>query len=239
LHLVVLLGTASIAQAANFQVLPLRLSFAPDQRALSLSLSNIDIQPVVIEARAFLWEQIDGVDTLTPTTDLVITPPLAEVPANGRQLIRVGRRATVKAGPIERSYRVMLQEVVPTTESARSGLRFSLRLSLPVFITPKLEDDVLARATPEWSATPGPMGELEVALRNSGTAHLQVAGFEVAGADDEPPAQQSSMTYVLAGQTRRYLLKPTGPLPVAGTLLTIKASTDAGDQVARVAFAQP
>jgi hypothetical protein len=35
------------------------------------------------------------------------------------------------------------------------------------------------------------------------------------------------------------MLKHPGPLPSPGTVLTIKAKTDAGDQVARVAFARP
>lgn len=239
LHLAVLVFAAPFAEAANFQVAPLRLSFEPEQRAVSLTLTNNEAKPVVVEVKVFLWEQVDGVDKLTPTTDLVLTPPLAEVAGNSSQLIRIGRRSTVKAGATERTYRVALQEIIPAGEAAKAGLHFALRLTLPIFIVPKVADDAVIAPQAQWTVTSSPKGELVIALHNAGATHLQLIGFDLLGADNTVRAHQGDMTYVLAGQTRRYAFKTSGPLPAPGTIFTLKANTDAGDQVARVAFAKP
>lgn len=238
-HLAVLLCAAPSAAAANFTVAPVRMEFAPEQRAVAITLNNSDAKKVVVEARVYLWEQVDGQDKLTPSSDLIVTPALAEVPANSAQLIRVGRRTQVRAGPVERTYRVVLQEVVPSAEAAPSGITFALRMSLPAFIAPVLPEKEFARPKPEWSARTGPKGELLVTLRNAGTKRVQVIGVEAEGGDGKPLGAFEPMFYVLAGQARTLTLKPSGPLPAAGTVLTLKAHTDAGDQVASVALTKP
>lgn len=238
-HLAVLLLATPFAAAANFTVAPVRLEFAPDQRAVAITLNNADSKKVVVEARVFLWEQVEGQDKLTPSADLIVTPALAEVPANSAQLIRVGRRSQVQAGPVEKTYRVVLQEVVPSAEAAQSGITFALRMSLPAFIAPKLDERSIARAVPAWTLKAGKPGELLATVSNSGTKRLQIIGVEAAGADGKPRAATDQMFYVLAGKQRSIALKAKAALPVSGTVLTLKANTDAGEQVASVPLTNP
>jgi fimbrial chaperone protein len=239
LHLAVLLSVSPVATAANFNVSPIKLEMGADQRAIAVTLSNSDAKPVVIEARAFVWSQADSKDVLTPTTDLIISPPLIEIPPNGTQVIRVGRRAAVVAGPLEKTYRMTLLEVVPAAEAAKPGVHFALRISMPIFIAPKLAGDAQALARPEWTATTAPEGELALTLRNSGNRRLQVTSLAVEDAADKALAGKDGMFYVLAGQSIRTLLKPKAPLPAVGAALTVKANLDAGDHVARVTLAKP
>lgn len=238
LHLAVLLLASPVATAANFNVSPIRLEFAPQQRAAAVTLTNNEDKPVVVEVRGFLWTQKDGKDELTPTTDLVISPPLIEIGAKGTQVIRVGRRAQVVAGAVEKTYRMTLLEVVPAEESKKAGLHFALRINMPIFIAPALPDDARAASKPEWSATTTPAGELAINLRNSGNRRLQVLNLAVEDSKAKPVASQDGMFYVLAGQTRRVVLKPK-PMPSVGSALTIKTTIDAGDHVARVTLIKP
>ena len=134
----------------------------------------------------------------------------------------------------------MLQEVVPAAESAKSGLHFALRLSIPAFITPRLPDD--ARAAPhfEWSIATAAEGEIVATLRNSGSKHLQLINLIIEDvADQAPLARRDEMAYVLAGQASSFALKAAATLPPLGTSLTIKAATDAGDQLTRAALTKP
>jgi fimbrial chaperone protein len=238
LHLAVLLLASPAALAANFNVAPIKLEMGADQRAIAVTVTNGDAKPVVIEAHAFVWSQKDGKDELTATTDLVISPPLIEIAPNSTQVIRVGRRAAVTAGPVERTYRLTLQEIVPAAEAAKPGVHFSLRISMPIFIAPKLpSEQVLAR--PEWTAAPAPGGELALTLRNSGNRRLQTMTVAVEDAAGKKLADKDGMFYVLAGQSSRMVLKPKVPLPPLGASLTVKANIDAGDHVARVTLAKP
>jgi fimbrial chaperone protein len=239
LHLAVLLLAAPNALAANFNVSPIKLEFASEQRAVAVTLANGGETPVVIEAHAFVWTQVDGKDVLTPTNDLVISPPLVEIGPAGTQVVRVGRRASLVAGPVEKTYRMTLQEIVPATEAAKPGVHFSLRINMPIFIAPKLAGDTQALARAEWTATAAPGGDLALTLRNSGNRRLQTTRVAVADAAGKPLADKDGMFYVLAGQSSRIVLKPKAPLPAAGSALTVKANIDAGDEVARVTLAKP
>lgn len=239
MHLAVLLLASPAALAANFSVSPIKLEFAPDQRAIAITLTNGDDRPVVVEARAFLWTQANGKDVLTPTPDLVISPPLVEVPANGVQVIRVGRRAQVVAGAIEKTYRMMLQEVVPAAESAKPGLHFALRISMPIFIAPRLARDVRANWTADWTAAPTANGQLALELRNGGNRRLQVTQVTVEDEKGRPLAKQDGMFYVLAGQSHPLTLKPGAKLPPPGSPLAIKSTIESGDHLARATLTKP
>lgn len=239
MHLAVLLLASPAALAANFNVSPVRLEFTPDQRAIAVTLTNGDDRPVVVETRAFLWTQAMGKDVLTPTTDLVITPPLVEVPPNGVQVIRVGRRSQVIAGAVEKTYRMMLQEVVPAAESAKPGLHFALRISMPIFIAPRLARDVRPAWTADWTAAPTADGQLALALHNGGNRRLQVTQVAVEDEAKRPLAKHDGMFYVLAGQSHALTLKPGAKLPPLGAPLAIKSTIESGDHLARVTLAKP
>lgn len=238
LHLAVLLLAAPSALAANFNVSPIRLEFTPDQRALAVTLTNNDDRPVVVQASGFVWVQKESKDELIPTNDLVISPPLVEIGAKGTQVIRVGRRASVTAGAVEKTYRLKLLEVIPAEEAKKQGLHFALEISMPVFIAPRLSGDARAAANLEWAATNTPAGELIVSLRNSGNRRTQALNLVVEDAKGKQVASHDGMFYVLAGQTRQVVLKPK-LMPSSGSALTIKTNLDAADHVARVTLVKP
>jgi fimbrial chaperone protein len=76
---------------------------------------------------------------LEATDELIVSPPLIEIPANGEQLVRLVRR-TMRPIEAEQSYRLLIDEVPMPDEPTVSGVTLRLRYSVPVFIKPSLGD---------------------------------------------------------------------------------------------------
>ena len=149
-----------------------------------------------------LWEQVDGKDRLTPTRDVLVSPVVFTLPANGSQLVRVAlqRRADPDR---ELSYRLILTEVPPQASSNFTGLNVALRLSLPIFVEP------VAAVQPklEWTATRGSGDGVDVSALNTGGAHARVLSLSVAPVDDPAAAiPQQAAAYILPGQSRTWVL---------------------------------
>ena len=73
--LVALLCAAGAAHAASLQISPVTIEFGADDTASGITLRNPGERPVYGQVRVFLWNQADGQDTLTPTQDLLASPP--------------------------------------------------------------------------------------------------------------------------------------------------------------------
>jgi fimbrial chaperone protein len=218
-----LLAAPSGAMAAALSVAPTRIDLAPDQRAAAVTLQNDGDEPVMVQVQTFAWTGSPATIDLTPTRDLVAMPPVATVAAGDKQLIRVAARGGDKPAA-EQSYRLIITEVPPETKGPQAGVRFALRLSLPVFVTP-----VGAAPDPVWSVERGGAGP-RLALANHGSAHLQVRRISVMSPDrgkvlkvlDQP-------AYVLPSQRHEWPLPAGLPNP-----LPLKLDTDVGELDATV-----
>jgi P pilus assembly chaperone PapD len=106
----------------------------------------------------------------------------------------------------------------------------SLRLSVPVFVAP-------VHGTPsahlQWQLRPLPGGDVEVDAVNEGTAHLQVADFDVqVGADT--PLHAKTSKYLLPGGHMMWQLKPETLVASQGAVV-IHGHSDQGDFTAPIA----
>ncbi len=214
--------------AASLTVAPTRVDLAGDDRAEAVTLRNNAADPVMVQVQTFAWEHGPATAELTPTRDLIAVPPVFELPADGSQIIRVALRGPAQ-GARERAYRLLITEV-PRGGGSGTGVRFALRLSLPVFVTP-------AGAKPDavWSLRGRGAGR-ELVLRNDGTAHLQVRRI-VLGGDGAGAAARvlDTPAYVLAGQEHAWPL----PAAAASTDLQLEAETSIGPLSATVPLPRP
>lgn len=213
-----------VAQAAGLQVSPVTLTLAPTQQADGLWLSNTGTAPLNAQIRVFRWTQVDGQDRMEPVDGLIVSPPMLELPVDGRQLVRVIRNGPPPAGPAETAYRVLVDELpIPRAEGAAgtaaggksSNLNFVMRHSLPIFVSPA--GAAPAPAQLRWSLrNEGGQAILEVS--NSGGLHAQLAELVFTGADGRAvSAYQGLLGYVLPGATVRWPLKaPPAALAGAG-----------------------
>jgi fimbrial chaperone protein len=206
-----------VAGAASLSVAPTRVELRAGDATGVVTLQNNAAEPVMVQVQTFAWPRSPASADLEPTRDLLAVPPVFELSGNARQIIRVALRGAVPAER-EHAYRLLITEV-PRGGAEGTGVRFALRLSLPVFVIPPG-----AAPEPVWSVrSAGQRSEL--VLRNQGTAHLQVrrirhrpaAGGGPGGTIDTP-------AYVLAGQEHGWPL-PTSPGPEG---LQLEAETSIG-----------
>ncbi|MDN4053859.1 fimbria/pilus periplasmic chaperone [Massilia sp. YIM B02763] len=208
-----LAGTA--AGAANLQISPVSIAFQPSQAASGINLQNYGETPLYGQVRVYAWDQKDGVDVLTPTTDLVASPPVIEVAPNSAQTIRLVRRASAPAG-VERSYRILIDEI-PRGDAA-SGVAIRLQYSVPVFVA---GSSAAAAPAVTWTLVRKD-GDTVLRAANGGTLHAQLGATRLrteAGQDVE--ISKGLLGYALAGRSREWKLAQDKAAGLQGKLTVI------------------
>jgi len=214
--------------AGSFAVSPLRVDFSPVAQTGALTIRSFDGDDVVVEAHAMLWEQVDGQDRLTPTRDVLVSPVVFKLAANGSQLVRVALQRPID-DQRELSYRLILSEVPRQADPDFAGLNVALRISLPIFVSAANA----AQPAIEWSATRSG-DRLDLTARNLGNAHARVLSLAVAPAEapDDVAFQQRAAAYILPAEARTWPLDLRQPDGSSGTdwrRLRVKGATEAGD----------
>ena len=208
------LGLANFALGATLQVSPISLSLQPAQNADGLWLSNTGDEVVHAQVRVYHWSQENGEEQLALSRGLVISPPMLNLAAADKQLIRVVRVGAPPSGAnaVEDSFRVVIDEL-PIEGKEKKGLQFVLHYSIPVFVEP-----VGTTVTPHlaWNLRKdGDHAVLEIA--NSGTGHAQVADVEfVDAAGKRTEVAHGLLGYALPGATVHWMLKVPAATFVAG-----------------------
>lgn len=228
------LAAASTAAAGSFSISPIRVEFSGGGRTQVLTVRNEEDRPVVVQLRTLAWSQADGHDRLEDTRELLATPPVFTLPANGQQIVRIALRREPDASR-ELDYRLLLEEVPQPAPKDFTGLQVALRLSLPVFVHPPKR----ARETLAWSAAWQSDGRLAVRLRNDGGTHVQVLDFDVRAAGAAAVTLHSSVArYVLPGSQAEWLLEPPGN-SARFDALRVSGASDQGGFNADLSVASP
>ena len=213
------------AIAGSFEVNPIRIDLTANTRSAALSVRNSGTEAVVVQTSIVSWTQENGQDVYAPTKEILGTPPIATIPAGGEQILRLGMRRAPDAVN-ELTYRLFLQEVPPPPKPGFQGLQVALRLSLPIFVQPRQGP---AKATLVWNLELQGDDTLHLRLDNKGTGHIQVSEIALFQPNQEQPvASQSSLVYVLPGQSRAWELKAQTVRLKPTERLRLKVTTDAG-----------
>jgi fimbrial chaperone protein len=197
-----------------------RLTLPAGASSTSLSLENTGDEAVLVQAQLMAWSQNDGKDVLTPSQDLVVSPPIFTVQPGRAQTVRIGLLRPANAER-EVAYRLFLQEVPRPPRPGEPAVSVALRLGLPVFLQPK------GGGGPQlaWRAQRDG-GAVKLTLANGGNAHVQVLDCKLHSQDGSLLAEEQLGGYVLAGQTRSWLIKLREPL--TGGRLKVTAQTSSG-----------
>ncbi|HAU5602949.1 TPA: molecular chaperone [Citrobacter koseri] len=121
--------------AASLQVTPVSLSFVLHENAKAVYLSNSGSFVLRAQLRLYRWEQKDGQDVMTATSDLVVSPPFTQIPAGKTQLVRMLMVQPVPENT-EQSWRLIVDELPPERSAVPASdneINFLLRYSVPVF----------------------------------------------------------------------------------------------------------
>jgi fimbrial chaperone protein len=207
---IVLLGlllpfAVATARAGSFAVNPVRLQLSAVQPTAVLHVTNNGKTSTVVQLSLFTWSQTNGKNVLTPTRKLLATPPIFTLPAGGKQIVRVGLLAKPAAHG-ETAYRLFMTQVPPRPRPGFRGLQVALRMSLPVFVAPRI-----GTATPKlvWRIQRLGNGKVKLTVINNGTAHAQMSDLTLAASATGPALARPTTGngYVLPGTSRSWELK--------------------------------
>jgi fimbrial chaperone protein len=221
---------AAPATASTFNISPIRAQLSAGHRTEALTLINADDSPVVVQVRVVSWSQKSGAEQLEDTRELLVTPPVLQIPANGQQIVRVALRRDPDPAQ-ELTYRVIFEEVPQAAPKDFTGLRVALHLSIPVFVAP-----AHGKASPQlaWESRWLPNGQLEVAATNNGSGHLQITDFEAQFPGSLMPLRGVTSKYVLPGSRMSWTLTPPADATRQGAI-PIRGHSDQGEFSADVA----
>jgi fimbrial chaperone protein len=227
---------AAPAQAATLEIDPVRIDLTARQQTAAITIRNSSDQPITMEIKALGWSQVDSRDVNTATRELLVSPPIATIPPLGSQIVRVALRRSPDLTR-ELAYRINLQEIPQPAANGTTGVQVALRVGLPVFVKSR---NAKSAAKMEWSVLQKPDGNLLVALQNPGTAHIQISDFSLMlpGSNVLVASEQGS-SYVLAGQSHEWTLKPTFSETKPVPRLRLKVYTDAGDADQEIPLQSP
>jgi fimbrial chaperone protein len=222
--LLALLLSVGAAHASSFNISPIRAELSGAHRTEVLTLRNAEDTPVVIEVHVVQWSQENGEEQVRDTRDVLVTPPVMQIPGNSEQIVRIALRRDADPSR-ELTYRVIFEEVPQAAAADFTGLRVALRLSIPIFVAPAR---AAAKSEMAWEARWLDDGDLEVAATNRGSGHLQIIDFDVDLAAAGVSLHGNTAKYVLPGSRMVWTLKPPGNADKQGSI-SIHGRSDQGE----------
>jgi fimbrial chaperone protein len=197
---------------------PVRVDVTPAHPVATLTVSNPGSTPVRFQAQVLAWGQREGVDQREASSDLIVAPGIADIPAGGRQIFRIAARTP--ASGAERAYRLVLEDIGEAAPAdGASAIRLRINHDLPVFVTP----DGLAPAKLVLApcAQPAPTC---VRVRNDGATHGVVRSLHFTGVAWQK--DQAVNARILAGAWREWRVDAPANVQVTG----VRATLGSGEQ---------
>ena len=219
---VLIMLAAGPATAAMLSVSPVLLDIAAPQKSTKLNLENRGEEPVTVQIRVFRWASKNGKESLTPTSSVVASPPMATLKPHGKYTVRIVR---VAKEPVtsEESYRLLVDQLPKPVNRPGSAVSFLIRQSIPVFFTTA----ELQKPSLVWSARIEG-SKLVLAVGNKGRRRVKLSKIRFkspAGVFGGP--EDGLVGYVLSGSTAEWVQpSPRGLAP--GAKITIVAQDEHG-----------
>lgn len=190
------------ATPGGISISPVRVDLTAGRRAEALTVTNTGAYRRTVEAAVFRWTQVDGQDRYEPTRELLANPPLFFIEPGATQTVRIGRPASAPVPKTsEAAYRVYFQETQSAQPQEGSGLKFALRIGVPVFVLP----DTKVQPVLTWNLNRDADGGLRLRVSNTGAMHARLADLRLKdGVGGEWPLD--GFRYVLPGQWQEWLL---------------------------------
>jgi fimbrial chaperone protein len=228
--LLALSALAVTAQAAPLRISPMLLELPAGSSAV-LSLANTGSQSTRYQVTGSVWREADnGQMLLEPTRDLVVFPSVFTLGGGEKRDLRVSVRGA--AAPLERPYRVVIEQLPGAPEEGISQVAIRTSLTVPVFVAPTRRV-VKARVT----ALERNGRNFSFRLENSGTVRLRLKRISLRALDQAgAPVFEKEWHgwYLLAGGQRGFEVE----LPGAGceTVASIAVEAVAETGTFREAF---
>jgi fimbrial chaperone protein len=224
------LAISGAARAATFSVDPIIVTLDRTNSSASIAVTNQTAQKLRLQVTGFSWGQSrTGAIELAKSDQLIFFPQLLTLDPGETRRVRVG--VTAPQGPMEKTYRVFMEEL-PSLQSVlapkgRAQVTLLLKVGIPVFLRPSLPP-VVSAAVRNPSIE---KGSLAFDVANTGNAHFSIQNVLLTGKNRAGGlAFSQSLTgwYVLAGGTRHYTVPITQARCLALQSLSVQVRTEAG-----------
>lgn len=203
---------------AEFVVNKIRSTLGIQNPIDNFKVTNPDTKEVAkVQAQINAWTQKNGEDVYTPTNELIVSPPMMNIPPKRTQLLRVGWRQPAPI-QIEKAYRLFLQEITPLKPLDTTGVQVRLRLNIPIFIQPTNPTYQL-----DWTIKSLSGNQLNMNVKDIGNVHMTVQRIQLVNASGQVVGELSNPFTLLAGQEANIAI----PMTNTGTKsLRLIADTD-------------
>lgn len=216
----------ALAGAASFHLAPVRLTLSADRSTAALTITGNDSGKRTLQLDVVSWHQRQGEDIYEPTDELLVTPPIMELQPGESRIIRVGLHHAAAADK-EAAYRLYIREVPPPPEPGFKGVRVVLNIGVPVFVLPKAP----VSSELHWQARRLAGGGVQLELANRGKAHAQITELRLAEkGGGKSKSLAGGACYLLAGETRHWLIPPRQAARLPHGRLHLFVVTDQGKQ---------
>src|SRR5438552_3253242 len=216
------LSSGGAVRASSLRVAPSFVELISPDSATTLNLRNEDSHPINVQIRVFRWSQVDGVERLEPTMDVVASPPLTTLGPNADYVVRVVRVMKVPVAG-EESYRLLIDELPDTSRRRPGAINFVLRYSIPIFFaSPDANQPQVS-----WAVQASGKGVVLIA-KNAGGRHLRISDLKLAEASRTIANRPGLMGYVLGGATMRWLLPRARGSSLSGRSASLSAQSQSG-----------
>lgn len=199
---------SSFVFATGLDISPIYLEVSQENPSTILTLTNNNSTPMSYEITAKQWSQANNQDILTPTDQLIISPPIVKIQPKETQIIRIEPREFLSALPpkaitTEKSYRVFIDEL-PDRSQKNQGVTLITNFSLPFFVATDQPKKQLL-----WDMKTQPKNEFEIQATNMGNEHVRVTHLALREPHHQAFSQQNVLTYILPGQTHSWTVPIT------------------------------
>lgn len=196
------LAAPGACRAASLEVVPTLIEVPSTGGMTQLRLVNRDTKPADVQIESFAWRQ-NGGERLEDSDEIVLSPPLARLKPLSSQIVRLFVSPSNAAA--ERAFRILVTQL-PDGTGSQAGARVLLQFSVPLFAG----DGRAKGPRVTWALRrDGP--RLRLDARNAGASRAKFSGLELAGPNGaHARISPVSLTYVLAGATRSWIVSEPG-----------------------------
>ena len=156
---------------------------------------------------------------MTPTTDVVASPPALKIEPGAKATVRIVR---LSKAPIvgEESYRLIIDDIPPPPDKIGNSVSFAVRHAIPVFFqAPGIKTQL------SWSASLHG-DELELSGNNAGDLHARLAQLVVTSGGRPVAALNGLAGYIIGHDASHWKFKVKGVQ--VGNTLALKAAGNDG-----------
>lgn len=166
-----------------------------------LRMSSLSARDLVFDLDVVSWTQTGDDDTFTPSSDLVVVPPIYDVQPYRIMLVRVGLRGKAPDLPKESAFQVRFREVAAADSTGPAVTLFA-----PVFIQPGEP-----QGEPQYALVRSSSSQARLEVNNASNVHAYLGNVRIRSGEHDVFAGTLD-AYVLAGNSRSFIITLTGEL---------------------------